>query len=352
MLPGNHEVFNRSFAEGQPPPHPPTHPPPCSFTSDATSRCPSALDGNQVLDFYWIDPIDAMKRSVAKLQYNGKLYTSFMPGTSIFHPEDRAFDLANSGMVFQAAWLVDRGSSPLLALFYADASFSGQSMTHHPIYGTYFFNYVHYVIYIHYILHMYYCDYCSTECLLNLHEDERMKPRNWIPVGWIPVYDESRDKRPKKGFDSTSARKVRLYHQCWIEFLDGWAERTKDAVLLPWADGETRSTRLFIGGVLGDQQEGDKYTGEPCMCHRCYAPRKRYLDTEDFEVKTMRKVRQRVECAAAGGFMKGSNRTRIVKWDPDGRNVRPGPGIITIIGIICIIYVISPFYSFFRSTIL
>ena len=132
-----------------------------------------------------------------------------------------------------------------------------------------------------------------------------MKPRNWIPVGWIPCYDESRDKRRKTGFESTSARKIRLYHQCWLEFLDGWAKRTKDAMLLPWADGVTRSTRLFIGGVMGDQQEGDKYTGEPCLCHRCYAPRKRYLDTDaDFEVKTMRKVRQRVEFAAAGGFAK------------------------------------------------
>jgi hypothetical protein len=192
----------------------------------------------------------------------------------------------------------------------------------------------------------------STVCLLNLHEDERMKPRNWIPVGWIPVYDESRDKRPTRGFESTSARKVRLYHQCWIEFLDGWADRTKDAVLLPWADGETRSTRLFIGGVLGDQQEGDKYTGEPCLCHRCYAPRKRYLDTEDFEVKTMRKVRQRVECAAAGGFMKGSNRSRIVKWDPDGRNVCPGPGIIAVIRIICIMLFISTLSATVRRTIL
>jgi hypothetical protein len=165
-------------------------------------------------------------------------------------------------------------------------------------------------------------------CLLNLHEDERCKPRNWIPVGWIPVYDESRDKRPTKGFDSTSARKYRLYHQCWIEFLDKWAERTKDAILLPWADGVTRLTRLFIGGVLGDQQEGDKYTGEPCVCHRCFAPRKRYLETADFEAKTMRKVRMRVEIAAAGGYLKGRHSsTRVVKWDPDGRNVRPGPGI-------------------------
>ncbi len=96
---------------------------------------------------------------------------------------------------------------------------------------------------------------------------------------------------------------------------------------------------------MGDQQEGDKYTGEPCLCHRCFAPRKRHLDTdEDFEVKTMRKVRQRVEIAAAGGFMKGSNRQRIVKWDPDGRNVCPGQVIITFISFISIMSFITVMY--------
>jgi hypothetical protein len=39
-----------------------------------------------VLDFYWTDPIDAMKRSVAKLQYKDKLYTTFQPGTSYLFP--------------------------------------------------------------------------------------------------------------------------------------------------------------------------------------------------------------------------------------------------------------------------
>ncbi len=96
-----------------------------------------------------------------------------------------------------------------------------------------------------------------------------------------------------------------------------------------------RLTRIFIGGVLGDQQEGDQYTGEPCVCDRCFAPRKRYLETADFEAKTMRKVRQRIEIAAAGGYLTGRhNSTRVIKWDPDGRNIRPGPGIITLILII------------------
>ena len=131
--------------------------------------------------------------------------------------------------------------------------FLGQSMSHHPIYSTFFlFFYFNYFNYGNYTSYTYYWYAVS---LLNLHEDERTKPRNWILVGWIPVYDESRDKRPNKGFDSTSARKIRLYHQCWIEFLDKWAERTKEAILLPWADGVNRLARIFIGGIMGDQQE-------------------------------------------------------------------------------------------------
>ncbi len=95
----------------------------------------SALDGNQVLDFYWTDPIDAMKRSVAKLQYKDKLYTTFKPGTSALDPTARVFDKANSGMIFQIFYLLDTTCCQLVALFYADASFSGASMTHHPIYS-------------------------------------------------------------------------------------------------------------------------------------------------------------------------------------------------------------------------
>ncbi len=107
---------------------------------------------------------------------------------------------------------------------------------------------------------------------------------------------------------------------------------------------------MFNGDVMGDQQEGDRYTGEPCVCYRCFAHRNQYLDTADFEVKTMRKVRTRVEFAAAGGHLKGSKGTRVVRLDPDGRNVTAGPGIIhiiyimTIIAINCVIYIINIIY--------
>ena len=121
------------------------------------------MDGNQLLDFYWIDPIEAIIRFVAKQEYSGKLYTQFVPGTSYLNPGQRAFGAcANSGMVFEAAQLIDVNSSPVLALFFSDASFAGQHMSHHPVYCTSClfalfdrFNY---------------CDYCnySPQCVYSI----------------------------------------------------------------------------------------------------------------------------------------------------------------------------------------
>ena len=81
-----------------------------------------------------------------------------------------------------------------------------------------------------------------------MHEDERCKPAAWIPVGWLPNYIDARTKglRPNRGYESISARKVQLFHRCWIEFLDGWAERTRDAMILAWANGVQRSSRFFL----------------------------------------------------------------------------------------------------------
>jgi hypothetical protein len=66
------------------------------------------------------------------------MYTKFEPGTNHMHPQQRAFDSrANGGMTFEAAQLIDVNSTPVLALFFADASFTG-NITHHPIYCEYF----------------------------------------------------------------------------------------------------------------------------------------------------------------------------------------------------------------------
>jgi hypothetical protein len=37
----------------------------------------SALDGNQTLDFYWIDPVDAAKRFISRPKFSRKQYTQF-----------------------------------------------------------------------------------------------------------------------------------------------------------------------------------------------------------------------------------------------------------------------------------
>ena len=135
MLLNNHEVFKNSFAEGDVQLSSRLQ---VLFACENKACVRAVLDGNQVLDFYWTDPIDAMKRSVAKLQYKDKLYTTFRPGASALVPNERVFDMANSGMIFQTFYLLDMSCSQLVALFYADASFSGASMTHHPICSKHF----------------------------------------------------------------------------------------------------------------------------------------------------------------------------------------------------------------------
>jgi hypothetical protein len=92
--------------------------------------------------------------------------------------------------------------------------------------------------------------------LLNLHDDERQKPENWIVIGWLPIYDESKAKhlRPQKGYDSISARKYRLYHDCWKPIFRNWNEKTKFTRAIVWADSERRQTKLFIGVFIADQQ--------------------------------------------------------------------------------------------------
>ena len=91
MLPNNDEVLKTFFAKDIE-----KHSLHCKCAlHDFASRFCPGLDGinfYQVLDFYWTDPIDAMIRSVAKLQYKDKLYTTFKPGMSITEPMVRAFD--------------------------------------------------------------------------------------------------------------------------------------------------------------------------------------------------------------------------------------------------------------------
>ena len=93
-----------------------------------------------------------------------------------------------------------------------------------------------------------------AECSLNLHESERRKPENWIPIAWFPIYDDKRSKRPTQGYECDAARNMRLFHDCWRNVLGKWNEKTRHARNVVYGDGIARQTRSYVGGVLADQQ--------------------------------------------------------------------------------------------------
>ncbi len=53
---------------------------------------------------------------------------------------------------------------------------------------------------------------------LNIHEDERMKPENWTPLGWLPIIDATKSLRPTQGYEGSPARNLRLQNECWRRF--------------------------------------------------------------------------------------------------------------------------------------
>ncbi len=98
--------------------------------------------------------------------------------------------------------------------------------------------------------------------VLNLHEEERQKPENWIAVGWMPNNDHDLTKRLGQGYESDKARKIRLFHDCLFHVLSNWDNQTKsaqnhlgrlsassDAVFPGWIDGGSTgnnvSAKLF-----------------------------------------------------------------------------------------------------------
>ena len=58
------------------------------------------MDGDQLVDFYWIDPIVTAERLAAKSQYAGHIYLKFDLEDSWVRPGVRAFGRVNGGLVF------------------------------------------------------------------------------------------------------------------------------------------------------------------------------------------------------------------------------------------------------------
>ena len=91
------------------------------------------------------------------------------------------------------------------------------------------------------------------ESLLNIKEDVRAKPSSWYAVGWMPIIDEVKSRRPGQGYDGDAARNLRVHHECWRHFLRPFIQN-KNARVILYGDGQARQTRHSIGAILGDQQ--------------------------------------------------------------------------------------------------
>ena len=65
----------------------------------------SAMDGDQLVDFYWIDPMLTAERIAAKTKYAGHQYLQFEMEDSWERHGMRAFGRVNGGLVFEAAYI-------------------------------------------------------------------------------------------------------------------------------------------------------------------------------------------------------------------------------------------------------
>ena len=95
---------------------------------------------------------------------------------------------------------------------------------------------------------------CIPGTQLNIHEDKRMKPENWIPLGWLPIINAEKSRRPKQGYEGSAARNCRLFHECWKRFLSNWNMFSTVHRIVIYADVIARETMHFIAALLGDQQ--------------------------------------------------------------------------------------------------
>ena len=77
----------------------------------------------------------------------------------------------------------------------------------------------------------------------------------------MPVYkDELAPNRPTKGYDSHTARRARLKHQALAYVFADWDERTADARKVVWGGKIERPTKLYLGAVVVDHPQLDKFT--------------------------------------------------------------------------------------------
>ena len=98
-----------------------------------------------------------------------------------------------------------------------------------------------------------------------MHESERSKPIRWIPFAWMPNYDEAKaPERPEKGYDCHRSRRARLEHQALALVFERWDERSAQRIEVMWEGKIKRQTRIYLGAVVVDRPQLDKFTGGSC----------------------------------------------------------------------------------------
>ena len=78
----------------------------------------------------------------------------------------------------------------------------------------------------------------------------------------MPVYDQKwASDHPNKGFESHTARRLRLEHEALAHVFKDWDIRTRDAVQLYWGGLTLRLSKVYLAAVVADHPQLDKYAG-------------------------------------------------------------------------------------------
>ena len=103
----------------------------------------------------------------------------------------------------------------------------------------------------------------APDCLLNYHEGVRTNAATWIPFGWLPVYDDKKapGRKTAAGFESHSARRVRMEHEALAHVFKDWDIRTQDSFQLYWGGKTIRESRLYLAAAVVDHPQLDKFAG-------------------------------------------------------------------------------------------
>jgi hypothetical protein len=67
-----------------------------------------------------------------------------------------------------------------------------------------------------------------------------MDSENWIPLGWIPIIDETKSRRPTQAYQGSPARNTRLFYNCWRNFISNICKQFAALRVVIYAHGIAR----------------------------------------------------------------------------------------------------------------